>query len=92
MSRGVVSKLIHHQGELVMVASDCHVHSGASGGMLLEASTHSLVAIVTTNTQSSHGVTYSRLNSSLPVTLIHQPIYRYLHGEKGATPYYSMQL
>lgn len=66
-----------------MVASDCHVHSGASGGMLLDANTHSLIAIVTTNTQSSHGITYARLNSSLPITLIHGPLFRFLHGDNG---------
>ena len=58
-----------------MVMTSAAVHSGASGGALLDPNTGRLVALATSNTRhSSTGELLPRLNWSIPASLL-QPMF-----------------
>lgn len=85
-SRGVISKVIYHNGEPLILESDAQVHSGASGGMLIHASTGAFLGLITSNTQSRDGVTYPTLNNSIPALYLHDALSRFVKGHKGTSP------
>lgn len=84
VSRGVVSKIVYHKGQPLIVETDAHVHSGASGGLLISAHSGSFLGLVTSNTQSHQGVLYTRINSSVPALFLHEALRRFLDADKGA--------
>jgi hypothetical protein len=84
VSRGIISKVVYHRGEPVILESSAQVHGGASGGMLIHAETGDFLGLVTSNTQSRDGVTYSTLNNSILGIHLHDPLFRFLEGHKEA--------
>lgn len=68
---GILSRVITHQSQPVMLQTTCAVHSGASGGAVVRSGTGELLGIVSSNTRDySAKVTYPHLNFSVPVTVL----------------------
>ncbi|TRY95931.1 hypothetical protein DNTS_001939 [Danionella cerebrum] len=73
---GILSRVITHQSQPVMLQTTCAVQSGASGGAVVRSATGELLGIVSSNTRDyAAKVTYPHLNFSIPVTVL-EPLLR----------------
>ncbi|KAI7805444.1 peroxisomal leader peptide-processing protease [Triplophysa rosa] len=76
LTSGILSRVITHQSQPVMLQTTCAVQSGASGGAVVRPSTGELLGVVSSNTRDfSAKVTYPHLNFSIPVTVL-EPLLR----------------
>lgn len=76
LTSGILSRVITHQSQPVMLQTTCAVQSGASGGAVVRPSTGELLGVVSSNTRDfSAKVTYPHLNFSVPVTVL-EPLLR----------------
>lgn len=76
LTSGILSRVITHQSQPVMLQTTCAVQSGASGGAVIRSGTGELLGIVSSNTRDyAAKVTYPHLNFSIPVTLL-EPLLR----------------
>ncbi|XP_056326725.1 peroxisomal leader peptide-processing protease [Danio aesculapii] len=76
LTSGILSRVITHQSQPVMLQTTCAVQSGASGGAVIRSDTGELLGIVSSNTRDyAAKVTYPHLNFSIPVTLL-EPLLR----------------
>lgn len=71
LTSGILSRVITHQSQPVMLQTTCAVQSGASGGAVVRSATGELLGIVSSNTRDfTAKVTYPHLNFSIPVTIL----------------------
>ncbi|XP_016378158.1 peroxisomal leader peptide-processing protease isoform X2 [Sinocyclocheilus rhinocerous] len=78
MTSGILSRVITHQSQPVMLQTTCAVQSGASGGAVVRSATGELLGIVTSNTRDfAAKVTYPHLNFSIPVTVLESLLRRF---------------
>uniref|UniRef100_A0A9J7ZBK6 Peroxisomal leader peptide-processing protease n=1 Tax=Cyprinus carpio carpio TaxID=630221 RepID=A0A9J7ZBK6_CYPCA len=76
LTSGILSRVITHQSQPVMLQTTCAVQSGASGGAVVRSATGELLGIVSSNTRDfAAKVTYPHLNFSIPVTVL-EPLLR----------------
>ncbi|XP_067241415.1 peroxisomal leader peptide-processing protease isoform X1 [Chanodichthys erythropterus] len=76
LTSGILSRVISHQSQPVMLQTTCAVQSGASGGAVVRSATGELLGIVSSNTRDfTAEVTYPHLNFSIPVTVL-EPLLR----------------
>ncbi|XP_059373356.1 peroxisomal leader peptide-processing protease-like [Carassius carassius] len=77
LTSGILSRVITHQSQPVMLQTTCAVQSGASGGAVVRSATGELLGIVSSNTRDfAAKVTYPHLNFSIPVTVL-EPLLRH---------------
>ncbi|XP_051772221.1 peroxisomal leader peptide-processing protease isoform X2 [Ctenopharyngodon idella] len=76
LTSGILSRVITHHSQPVMLQTTCAVQSGASGGAVVRSATGELLGIVSSNTRDfTANVTYPHLNFSIPVTVL-EPLLR----------------
>eukprot|EP01127_Copromyxa_protea_P015897 TRINITY_DN4643_c0_g1_i4.p1 TRINITY_DN4643_c0_g1~~TRINITY_DN4643_c0_g1_i4.p1 ORF type:complete len:558 (+),score=62.73 TRINITY_DN4643_c0_g1_i4:37-1674(+) len=82
VTSGIVSKLVTDKtGAVVVVATSCDVHTGASGGMLVDATTGEFIGLITQNTVQTDGVVLPKLNGSLPGPFLSKYLCPLVQGE-----------
>lgn len=82
MTNGIVSKLVMDKdNNVVMIETSCDIHTGASGGMIINANTGQFLGLITQNTVQTDGVVLPKLNGSLPGSLLGQFLYSFLKSE-----------
>ena len=67
LTSGILSKVITHQNKIVMLQSTAAVHSGNSGGALLDEKGNFL-GLLTCNITQSNGKIIPKINLSIPVS------------------------
>jgi len=89
--KGIISKIIYHDGEPIVIQTDAHVYNGLSGGLLLNLRNGNLGGIVTSTIHHKiSNQTFSRLNSSIPINLIN-PLLQLLTNNNASTTIYTEQ-
>uniref|UniRef100_A0A8C5Q5K1 Peroxisomal leader peptide-processing protease n=1 Tax=Leptobrachium leishanense TaxID=445787 RepID=A0A8C5Q5K1_9ANUR len=79
VTSGILSAVICAEEAPVMLQTTCAVHGGSSGGPLFAEGSGELLGIVASNTRdNSTGATYPHLNFSIPVTVLHDALGRYI--------------
>ncbi|XP_056616786.1 peroxisomal leader peptide-processing protease isoform X2 [Triplophysa dalaica] len=90
LTSGILSRVITHQSQPVMLQTTCAVQSGASGGAVVRPSTGELLGVMSSNTRDfSAKVTYPHLNFSVPVTVL-EPLLRLFAQTGNATVFKAL--
>jgi len=62
ISLGIISKVISVDGEMIMIQTSCEIHSGFSGGALIDFRTGNILGMIIQNTVQHDGIVLSKLN------------------------------
>ncbi|XP_043111399.1 peroxisomal leader peptide-processing protease [Puntigrus tetrazona] len=85
LTSGILSRVITHHSQPVMLQTTCAVQSGASGGAVVRSATGELLGIVSSNTRDfAAKVTYPHLNFSIPVTVLEPLLRRFAQTRDAA--------
>ncbi|RUS17242.1 trypsin-like cysteine/serine peptidase domain-containing protein [Endogone sp. FLAS-F59071] len=85
VTSGVVSKVVQHCGEPVMVVSSAKVHRGCSGGVLVDAERPDrVVGLISSNARTKDGITVTEVNFAIPTNQL-VPIAQFLRTRDRET-------